>query len=47
MKQTLKITISRIKPKGIAYKLRQKKNAPPTFSHGKGRWGRQRFKDYN
>jgi hypothetical protein len=30
-KQTLKITISSTKPKGIDYKLTQKKNAPPTF----------------
>jgi hypothetical protein len=47
MKQTLKIAISPIKPKGIAYKFRQKRNAPPTFSHGEGRWGMQRFKDHN
>jgi hypothetical protein len=31
-KQTLKVTISPTKLKGIAYKLRQQKNAPPTFS---------------
>jgi hypothetical protein len=31
-KQTIKITISFTKPKGIAYKLTPKKNAPPTFS---------------
>jgi len=31
-KQTLKITISPTKSKCIAYKLKQKKNAPPTFS---------------
>jgi hypothetical protein len=31
-KQTLKKTISSTKPKGIAYKLRPKINAPPTFS---------------
>jgi hypothetical protein len=37
MKQTFKITISPTKLKGITYKLRPKKNAPPTFSHGKGR----------
>jgi len=37
MKQTLKITISLIKLKGIAYKLIQKKNAPPTFSNGEGK----------
>jgi hypothetical protein len=47
MKQTFKITISPTKPKGIAYKLKQNKNAPPTFSHGEGWWGKQRFKDHN
>jgi hypothetical protein len=31
-KQTLKITISFTKPKGIAYKFKPKKNAPCTFS---------------
>ncbi len=25
---------------GIAFKLSPKKNAPPTFSHGEGRWGK-------
>jgi hypothetical protein len=30
-KQTLKITIFSTKPKGVAYKFRPKKNAPPTF----------------
>jgi hypothetical protein len=40
MKQTLKITISPRKPKGIAYKLRPKTNAPPTFSHGERRWAK-------
>ncbi len=40
MKQTLKITISPTKPKSIAYKLKPKTNAPPTFSHGEGRWGK-------
>jgi hypothetical protein len=39
MKQTFKITISLTKLKGIVYKLKQKKNAPPIFSNGKGRWG--------
>jgi hypothetical protein len=34
MKQTLKITISPTKLKGIAYKLTPKTNAPLTFSHG-------------
>jgi hypothetical protein len=47
MKQTLKITISPTKPKGIAYRFRPKKNAPPTFSHGEGRWGMKRLKDHN
>jgi hypothetical protein len=40
MKQTFKITISPTKPKGIAYKLFFKKNAPPTFKRGEGRWAR-------
>jgi hypothetical protein len=40
MKQTLKITIYPTQPKGIAYKLKPKTNAPPTFSHGKKRWGK-------
>jgi hypothetical protein len=31
-KETLKTTISSTKPMGIAYKLRPKKNTPPTFS---------------
>jgi hypothetical protein len=31
-KQTLKIIIFFTKPKSIAYKLRPKKNVPPTFS---------------
>jgi len=35
MKQTFKIT-SPTKPKGIAHKLKPKKNVPPTFSHGEG-----------
>jgi hypothetical protein len=33
-KQTLKITLSPTKLKGIAYKLKCQKNAAPTFSHG-------------
>jgi hypothetical protein len=24
---------------GIAFRLSQKENAPPTLSHGEGRWG--------
>jgi hypothetical protein len=47
MKKTLKMTISLTKLKGIAYKLKPKKNAPPTFSYGEGRWGMHRFKDHN
>jgi hypothetical protein len=40
MKQTLKIIISPTKPKGIFYKLRPKKNVPPTFLCGEGGVGR-------
>jgi hypothetical protein len=47
MKQNLKITISPTKPKGIAYRFRPKTNAPPTSSHGEGRWGKQMFKNHN